>query len=86
MSAMDLALYDSVDGGIVLVPVPLLPPREAIRLHGPLVARGRLRVPDTRIAPWPEIAMQLDRHLFAALGAPEAGVLLEAHEVVRPGG
>ncbi|WP_133499771.1 hypothetical protein [Cognatilysobacter terrigena] len=73
---MELAIYGSADGGIVLVPAPFEPPHDAVQLHGPLTARGFLRVLDADAAPWPELVLQLERHLFAALGAAEAHVLL----------
>ncbi|AXK72397.1 hypothetical protein DWG18_09000 [Lysobacter sp. TY2-98] len=73
---MELAIFASASGGVVLVPTPFRPPDDAITLHGPLVPRGFLRVIDAEAAPWPELVLQLERHLFAALGAAEAGVLL----------
>ena len=72
---MELTVYRSADGGAVLVPVALLPPRDAVRVHGPLTTRGHVHIADVDAAPWPELVLQLERHLFAVLGPAEADVL-----------
>lgn len=78
---MELAIFGSANGGVVLVAAPFRPPHDAIAQHGPLLPRGHLRVIDVDRAPWPELLAQLDRHRYAPLGVADVDALLGSSAV-----
>lgn len=83
---MELCVYAAVDGPLVLVPAPCVPPADARRTFGPLRLHARVQA-DSAHAAWAGILDQLDRHAFATLSAEAfaalPGIALEPHAPLR---
>jgi hypothetical protein len=74
---MDVTLYTSGHGTLVLVPACMLPTRDAERLHGPLQLCTRAQVSphvDERLRA--RIEEELDRKAYALVTVHEAKTLL----------
>jgi hypothetical protein len=76
---MELSVHASGAGLIVFTAADAAPPRDALRVLGPLQHRGRMRIPDRAAqGAWREIVGQVERHLFAAVGESDAALLMGA--------
>ena len=80
---MELAVYACAGNTVLFVPAASTPPPEAHRACGSMRYRGVISADPSASATWREIALQIDRHLFATVGLGEIALLLGSVDAIR---